>query len=139
MESSFIIDFLDPQKENHEEAVKWMEENSDQPLATTTICAYEFLRGAARINQDKEHVEDFLRALTIPSFDFESSVKAAETDAELHSQGNTLSARDTLMIKPSCQKISGVWKQTKKSDYSCFSISSIISRKFFASKISISS
>lgn len=66
LESSFIIDFLDPQKEHHEEAVKWMEENRNLPLATTTICAYEVLRGAARINQDKEYVEDFLRALRIP-------------------------------------------------------------------------
>lgn len=103
LESSFIIDFLDPQKENHEEAVKWMEENRDQPLATITICAYEVLRGAARINQSKEHVEDFLRALRVPSFDFESSVKAAETDAELHSQGNPLSARDTLIASQARQ------------------------------------
>ncbi len=97
LESSFIIDFLDPQKEHHEEAVKWMEENRNQPLATTTICAFEVLRGAARTDQDKEHVEDFLKALRIPGFEFESAVKAAEIDAELHSQGSPLSARDTLI------------------------------------------
>ncbi|MFW6195718.1 MAG: hypothetical protein ACOC5D_00145 [Thermoplasmatota archaeon] len=66
LESSFIIGFLDPQKEHHEEAVKWMEQNKDKPLATTTICAFEVLRGAARINKNKEHVEDFSKALRAP-------------------------------------------------------------------------
>lgn len=97
LDSSFIIDFLDGEKEHHKQAVEWMKENKDKALATTPICAFEVLRGAARIQQNGKQVEFFLMALTIPEFGFEEAVTAAETDAELHSKGESLSARDTLI------------------------------------------
>lgn len=74
-----------------------MKENKDEALATTPICAFEVLRGAARIKQNRKQVEFFLMALTIPGFGFEDAVTSAETDVELHSRGDPLSARDTLI------------------------------------------
>jgi len=97
LDSSFIIDFLDPEKKHHKQAVEWMKENKDDKLATTPICAFEVLRGAVRIQQNRKQVESFLMGLIIPGFGFEEAVTAAETDAELHSKGDPLSARDTLI------------------------------------------
>ncbi len=53
LDSSFLVDFLDPEQRHHEAAKGWMHERSDEPFATPAICAFEVLRGTARAGDDR--------------------------------------------------------------------------------------
>jgi predicted nucleic acid-binding protein len=117
LDSSFVIDFLDPDAENHDAADGWMREHTDEPLLVPYICAFEVLRGAARANGGYERAKSFLRSRSV---DVESSglteaVAAAEFDAELHERGTPLSARDTLVA--SCAHRTGYTLVTRDRDF----------------------
>ena len=48
LDSSFVVDFLDPEQDHHDAATGWMRERSDagDDLAEPDIDAYERLLGA---------------------------------------------------------------------------------------------
>lgn len=101
LDSSFIVDFLDPEQEHHEAAVTWMENRSEEPLATPSICAFEVLRGTARARDDRfDRAVGFLRTLTVLEFGLDAAVAAGDLDGRLHSDGTPLGARDTLVASP---------------------------------------
>ena len=53
LDSSFLVDFLDPETEHHDDAVTWMDEHGDEALAVPAICAFEVLRGTARAGDER--------------------------------------------------------------------------------------
>lgn len=117
LDSSFVIDFLDPDAESHDAADRWMREHSDEPLVVPYICAFEVLRGAARAHGEYERVKSFLRsrAVEVESAGLSEAIGAAEFDAELHDGGTPLSARDTLVA--SCAKRTGYTLVTRDRDF----------------------
>ena len=117
LDSSFVIDFLDPDSENHDAADGWMREHTDEPLLVPYICAFEVLRGAARADGGYERAKSFLRsrAVEVEPAGLQEAVSAAEFDAELHGRGMPLSARDTLVA--SCAKRTGYTLVTRDRDF----------------------
>ena len=107
LDSSFVIDFLDRDAEHHDAAEDWMRRNADDPLAVPYVCAFEVLRGVARVDgDDYERAQSFLRtAVDVPRSGLSEAVDAAELDAENHGDGSPLSARDTLVA--SCARRMG--------------------------------
>ena len=117
LDSSFVIDFLDPDAENHDAADGWMREHSDEPLVVPYICAFEVLRGAARADGEYERAKSFLRSssVDVESAGLREAVTAAEFDAELREGGTPLSARDTLVA--SCAKRTGYTLVTRDRNF----------------------
>jgi len=101
LDSSFLVDFLDPEQADHDAAAGWMREHSDEPLATPAICAFEVLRGAARVGDDRfDRTVGFLRTLEVVDLGLEGAIAAGDMDGRLHADGAPLSARDTLVASP---------------------------------------
>lgn len=104
LDSSFLVDFLDPETEHHEDAVAWMEEHGDEALAVPAICAFEVLRGTARAGDEQfDRATAFLRTLTTLDLDLEATIAAGNLDGTLHTEGNPLGARATLVASPALE------------------------------------
>lgn len=104
LDSSFVVDFLDPGSDHHEDAVAWMEEHRDEALAVPAICAFEVLHGTARADDERfDRATAFLRTLTTLDLDFEAAIAAGNLDGMLHAEGNPLGARDTLVASPALE------------------------------------
>lgn len=98
LDSSFVVDFLDPGADHHDAAVGWMERHREEPLATPAVCAFEVLRGVGRAGDDQfDRARAFFRTLTVLEFDLAAAVSAGELDGRLHADGSPLGARDTLV------------------------------------------
>lgn len=101
LDSSFVVDFLDPGAEHHESAVGWMRERSDEPFATPAVCAFEVLRGAARAGDDRfDRAAGLLRTLDVLELGLAGAIAAGDLDGRLHADASPLSARDMLVASP---------------------------------------
>ncbi len=101
LDSPYIVDFLDPQQDNHDAAVEWMETHSEEALAVPAICAFEVLRGTARAGDDRfDRAVGFLRTLSVLDFGLDAAIAAGNLDGQLHADGAPLGARDTLVASP---------------------------------------
>jgi predicted nucleic acid-binding protein len=101
LDSSFLVDFLDPEQGHHEAAKGWMRERSDERFAVPAICAFEVLRGTARVGDDRfDRAVGFLRSLDVLDLGLEGAIAAGNLDGLLHADGVPLSARDTLVASP---------------------------------------
>ena len=100
LDSSFVVDFLDPETDHHEQAVAWMQAHADEALAVPVICAFEVLRGTARAGVERfDRATGFLRTLTVLDLDLKTAISAGN----LHADGNPLTARDTLIATPAVE------------------------------------
>jgi predicted nucleic acid-binding protein len=98
LDSSFVVDFLDPETDHHEAAVAWMDERSGEEHATPAICAFEVLRGSARAGDDRfDRAVGFLRTLTVFDLTLGGAIAAGELDGDRHAAGDPLGPRDTLV------------------------------------------
>jgi predicted nucleic acid-binding protein len=101
LDSSFLVDFLDPEQSNHDAATEWMRERADEPFATPAICSFEVLRGAARAGDDRfDRAVGFLRTLEVLELGLAGAIAAGDLDGQLHTDGTLPSARDTLVASP---------------------------------------
>jgi predicted nucleic acid-binding protein len=101
LDSSFLVDFLDPQQSHHDAATEWMRERSGERFATPAICAFEVLRGAARAGDDRfDRAVGFLRTLEVLELGLAGAIAAGDLDGQLHADGAPPSARDTLVASP---------------------------------------
>jgi tRNA(fMet)-specific endonuclease VapC len=101
LDSSFLVDFLDPEQAHHGAAKAWMAERADERFATPAICAFEVLRGTARAGDDRfDRAVGFLRTLEVIELGLAGVVSAGTLDGRLHADGVPLSARDTLVASP---------------------------------------
>lgn len=104
LDSSYVVDFLDPQQDHHDAAVAWMRDHSEEALAVPAICAFEVLRGTARAGEDRfDRAVGFLRTLAVLDLDLDAAIAAGELDGRLHARGEPLGARDTLVATAACQ------------------------------------
>ncbi len=98
LDSSYVVDFLDPQQDHHDAAVAWMRDHSEEALAVPAICAFEVIRGTARAGDDRfDRAVGFLRTLTVLDLDIDAAIAAGELDGRLHARGEPLGPRDTLV------------------------------------------
>ncbi len=98
LDSSFVVDFLDPDTDHHEAAVEWMETRSSEAHATPSICAFEVLRGSARAGDERfDRAVGFLRTLTVLDLTLDAAIAAGELDGDRHAAGEPLGPRDTLV------------------------------------------
>jgi predicted nucleic acid-binding protein len=101
LDSSFLVDFLDPEQTHHEAARGWMEQRTGEQFTTPAICAFEVLRGTARAGDDRfDRAVGFLRSLDVLALGLEGAIAAGDLDGRLHADGVPLSARDTLVASP---------------------------------------
>jgi predicted nucleic acid-binding protein len=101
LDSSFLVDFLDPEQGHHAAAKEWLRERSDEPFATPAICAFEVLRGTRRVGDDRfDRAVGFLRTLEVVELGLVGAIAAGSLDGRLHADGTPLSARDTLVASP---------------------------------------
>lgn len=104
LDSSFVVDFLDPEQDHHDDAVEWMEEHAEEELAVPSVCAFEVVRGTARASEDRfERAAGFLRTLSVLELDLETAIAAGDLDGRLHADGTPLGARDTLVATPAVE------------------------------------
>lgn len=105
LDSSFVVDFLDSEQAHHEDAVAWMRDHSEEPLAVPAICAFEVLRRSARAGDDQfDTAVGFLRTLSILDLGLDGAIAAGSLDGELHDEGTPLGARDTLVATPAVEQ-----------------------------------
>jgi len=101
LDSSFLVDFLDPEQADHGAAKAWMGERADEQFATPAVCAFEVLRGTARVGDDRfDRAVGFLRTMDVLELGLAGAVAAGSLDGRLHADGAPLSARDTLVASP---------------------------------------
>ncbi|MFC7131938.1 MULTISPECIES: PIN domain-containing protein [Salinibaculum] len=101
LDSSYIVDFLDPEQTHHAAAVEWMETHGEDALAVPAICAFEVLRGTARAGDNRfDRAVGFLRTLSVLNFGLDAAIAAGNLDGRLHADGAPLGARDTLVASP---------------------------------------
>lgn len=104
LDSSFVVDFLDPEQDHHDNAVEWMEDHAEAELAVPSVCVFEVVRGTARAGDDRfERAVGFLRTLSVLELDLETAIAAGDLDGRLHTDGTPLGARDTLVATPAVQ------------------------------------
>lgn len=96
LDSTFLVDFLDPARDRHDAARAWMESREDEPMYAPTFALWEVLRGAARL-EGVEGVDDLraeLEWLTPLPFSEAAAAEAATIEAELREDGDEVSVAD---------------------------------------------
>jgi len=95
LETSFLIDFL----RGKEQAVEKYKEMRKAELVTTSIVAWEILRGpklAGRVKEYKDALK-LLEGLTVLPFTLLSSIIAANIEFELRKRGKEVNLVDVLI------------------------------------------
>ena len=96
LDSSFLIDVLDSNRQHHLDAQSWLASNRDVPVYTSAHCLWAVLRGAAR-RDGVRAVEPLARELEwvegLP-FTTAEAVESAAIEAELRETGDEISAAD---------------------------------------------
>ena len=95
LETSFVIDFL----REKEDAIEKYREIKKQKLETTSVVAWEILRGPKLYGRVKEYNDaiKFLERLNILPFTLTSSRIASEIELELKEKGRSVNLIDVLI------------------------------------------
>jgi len=96
LDSTFLVDFLDPDRSGHEASRRWMEVHDDEPMYAPTFAIWEILRGGARLD-GVEGVDDLraeLEWLTPLPFSDAAAAEAATIEAELREDGDEINVAD---------------------------------------------
>lgn len=96
LDSTFLIDFLDPERDRHRAARAWMAAHEEEPMYAATFTLWEVLRGAAR----RDGVEGVPRLVTdlewlspLP-FSVAAASEAAMIEAECRAAGTEINVAD---------------------------------------------
>lgn len=100
LDSTYLIDLLDGEREGHDAARSWLSTNRDVPLYTSTFALWEVLRGTARLDGvntvEPLAVElDWLEPLPLTR---SAAIEAAVVEAELRETGDEISAADYPIV-----------------------------------------
>jgi len=96
LESSLLIDALDPDRDGHDDARNLLDRHRNRPLFIPTICVWEVLRGPAA-NGHADAIAETAGALEFGfrlPFDAAAAREAAEIEAEQMAAGDPLNVRD---------------------------------------------
>ena len=95
LDSDFLIDFL----RNKGEAVKWIKENFNKNIYTTSINIFEVLYGVYKLNKKSElkQCKEFLDNLHVINLTRESAEFAVDIMIKLEKQGDILDFKDIVI------------------------------------------
>ncbi|AAB89764.1 MULTISPECIES: type II toxin-antitoxin system VapC family toxin [Archaeoglobus] len=95
LETTFLIDLL----RGRDEALKFYAKIRDSKLYTTSISAWELLRGPKLIGKDKEFevAVELLESLDVLPFSFNSAKIAVEIEKDLREKGMEVNLIDVLI------------------------------------------
>jgi predicted nucleic acid-binding protein len=97
LDSSFLIDYADANRNGHEDAVSFLKENENAPFAAPSVVMYEIYRGAARTEKGVEAAtEDFGWVMSV-GFGDEEAQTAACLYADLLDNGDRINSADILI------------------------------------------
>ena len=96
LDSTFLVDLLDPNRRDHDATRSWLAANRDVPIYAPTFVLWEVLRDAARLDglAAVEPLSVELGRLEPLPFSRPAANEAAAIEAELREQGNEISAAD---------------------------------------------
>lgn len=96
LDSTFLIDFLDDDRRQHDRARDWMAEHEAEPMYAPTVVRWEVLRGAARLDgvDGVERLSTELTWLESLPLTAAAATEAAMIEAELRTRGDAISAAD---------------------------------------------
>ena len=96
LDSTFLIDFLDTERERHDVAREWMAAHQEEPLYAPTFVLWEVLRGAARLDgtDGVEELRTELEWLTPLPLSSTAVVEAALIEAECREEGQEINVAD---------------------------------------------
>lgn len=93
LDSDIMIDFLNNRRETVKKIIQ-LEENEE--LTTTSVNAFEILRGLSKFNEE-EKGHTFIRNIKILNFNFESAEKATEIFEVLRKKGELIDQLDLFI------------------------------------------
>lgn len=96
LDSTFLIDFLDSERDRHADARDWMAAHDGEPMYAPTFTVWEVLRGAARLD-GVTGVDDVLVDLEWLSplpLTVAAASEAAKIEAELRGDGDEINTAD---------------------------------------------
>lgn len=96
LDSTFLIDFLDDDRSQHERARNWMADHEAEPMYAPTVVRWELLRGATRLDgvDGIERLSTELTWLQSVPLTAAAATDAARIEAGLRSRGDEISAAD---------------------------------------------
>lgn len=96
LDSSFLVDVLDPNRRHHVEAQSWLASNRDTPVYTSTHSLWEVISGGARLDgvAAVEPLASELDWVEWLPFTAADAVETAAIEAELRETGDEISAAD---------------------------------------------
>lgn len=96
LDSTILVDLLDPDRSRHDVAKGWIEARDDEPMYASTFAVWEVLRGAARLDgvDGVEDVRAELEWITPLPFSDAAATEAATIEAELRESGDEISVAD---------------------------------------------
>lgn len=109
LDTTIIIDFL----KNKPNAIEACDKIKDEQLATTTVNIFEIMLGILRKKSGYDYelagLMKFINNLTILSFDYGSSVNAAQIASDLFKSGMQIESNDCMiagiMLSNNCNTI----------------------------------
>lgn len=96
LESSLLVDALDPDRTGHDDARTFLERHRNQPLFLPTICVWEVLRGPAKSGNEAGYADTANKlefGFQLP-FDGAAAREAATIELEQMQKGQPLNVRD---------------------------------------------
>lgn len=96
LDSTFLIDFLDAERDRHGAAREWMATHEEEPMYATTFSLWEVLRGAARLDgaDGVEQLRTDLDWLTPLPLSIAAVTEAALIEAECRATGEEINVAD---------------------------------------------
>jgi tRNA(fMet)-specific endonuclease VapC len=99
LDSSFLVDHLDPTQDHHEAAAAWIVDHATEPLYAPAPVLYELAggdgraRGPAAVGEVFDRL-DYAESLPVTA---DATREAARIDAKMHAEGRTLGAVDAII------------------------------------------
>lgn len=99
LDSTFLVDFLDPERPRHAAARDWMATRTEVPMYAPTFVYWEILRGAARLDgaAGVQSLRTELEWLTPLALSVAAATEAATIEAECRARGEAINAADYVI------------------------------------------
>lgn len=97
-DTSFFVDFFDPERPHHQDAADWYDAHSDQPLFAPAVVYWELYRGAVRVGESYlAQVQRFMEDVAPIDLTAAEALEAAHVEHETRTDGNQLAIVDCLI------------------------------------------
>ena len=96
LDSTYLIDLLDPDRDRHDAARRWMAVHDDEPTFAPTFAVWDVLRGAGQLDgvEGVNALQSDLEWLYPLPFSLAAAFETAVIEAECRNAGATLVTAD---------------------------------------------